>query len=84
MKKDAYASVDAQGKAALNFQISMTIYGVLLFGVGTLTLVILIGFLFLIGALIVAIVWAVCTLIAAVKASDGEPYEYPFAIRFLS
>jgi uncharacterized Tic20 family protein len=82
-KKDTIPSIDAQGKAALNFQISMTIYGTVLFSLGVLTLWILIGLLFLFGALVVGVVWVVCTLIAAVKANEGERYEYPFTLQFL-
>ncbi|MEM7144146.1 MAG: DUF4870 domain-containing protein [Verrucomicrobiota bacterium] len=82
IKKEDSPWVDAHGKASLNFQISMTIYMVVFLGIGVLTLVFLIGFLFLFVAMVLGIVWAVCTLIASVQASNGEVYRYPCTIRF--
>ena len=76
IKKDEYPFVDEQGKEALNFQISMTIYGLIS---AALTFV-CIGF-FLLAA--VAVVDLVFLLIAAVKANNGQPYCYPLAIRFI-
>jgi uncharacterized protein len=32
----------------------------------------------------IAIAWIVLTIVAAVKAWDGEGYRYPFTIRFVS
>jgi len=75
IKKDEYPFVDAQGKKSLNFQISMTIYGVVAF----LLCFILIG-LFLLPAL--AIVDIICVIIASVKTSNGEEFNYPLSIKF--
>lgn len=76
IKKDEHPFVDEQGKEALNFQISMTIYGLIS---AALTFV-CIGF-FLLAA--VAVVDLVFLLIAAVKANGGEEYRYPVSIRFI-
>lgn len=78
IKKNEYAFVDDQGKEALNFQISMTIYGflVLIFAFLTLGLGAIV-FIFL------AIAEIVLVIIAAVAANNGEYYRYPFTIRFL-
>ena len=76
IKKNDYAFVDEQGKESLNFQISMSIYGII---AGILCFV-LIGFVFLIVLLIVELVLVIT---ASVKVSNGQPYEYPFTIRFL-
>jgi uncharacterized Tic20 family protein len=68
--------VNDQGKEALNFQISITIYGLI---AGLLCLVI-------VGALllpIILIIFVVFTIIAAVKANSGEAYRYPMTIRFI-
>lgn len=62
---------------SLNFQISMTIYMV----VSLLLMLVLIGFL---TALAVGITWLVCTIIAAIKANNGEDYRYPLTIRLVS
>ena len=76
MKKDEYPFVDEQGKEALNFQISMTIYGL----ISAALSFICIGF-FLLAA--VGVVDLVFLLIAAVKANNGQHYRYPLTIRFI-
>jgi len=77
LKKDEMPFVDDQGKEALNFQITVT----LALFVSVLLMVVVIGFLLLpiigIGALIL-------TVIAAIKANNGERYRYPFAIRLVT
>jgi len=76
VKRGDSPEIDAHGKEALNFQISMLIYN-LVAGVFCL---ILVGFVFL------AILWvlnAVFVIIAAIQASDGKFYRYPMTIRFL-
>jgi len=76
IKKDVYPLVDDQGKEALNFQISMTIYYV----VAGILILILIGIPLLIG---LALFSLVVTIIAMVKASDGVAYRYPLTIRLI-
>ncbi|MHC4591210.1 MAG: DUF4870 domain-containing protein [Planctomycetota bacterium] len=76
VKKDELPFVDEQGKEALNFQISLTIYGL-----GCLLLfLVLIGIPLLIGLLIFGLVM---TIVASVKAGKGEHFRYPLCIRFL-
>ncbi len=76
IKKDQSAWVDMQGKEALNFQISITIYAIV---AGILTLI-LIGVLLLIA---VGVFSLVMIIIASVRANNGEMYQYPLTIRFL-
>ncbi len=76
LKKDEYDFVDDQGKESLNFQITVTI----LIAVSALLVIIGIGLL-LMG--LIGIGTFVFTIIAAVKANDGEFYRYPWSIRFL-
>ena len=78
IKKDQYPFVDEQGKEALNFQITMLIYGF----VAGLLMFVCIGFLLLPA---VAIVDIVLLIIAAIKANDGHHYRYPYPliIRFI-
>ena len=76
VKKDEIPQVDIEGKESLNFQLSMTIYGLIS---GALIWV-LIGIPMLI---VVAVADVVLTVIAAMKASQGVMYRYPFTIRFL-
>jgi hypothetical protein len=76
IKKDEFPFVDEQGKEAVNFQISMLIYGI----VAGLLCFVCVGFVL---APAVAIFDLVFLLIAAVKANDGHHYRYPLTIRFI-
>jgi uncharacterized protein len=76
IKKDEYALVNDQGKEALNFQISMTIYYI----VAAILIIILIGIVLLVG---LAIFSLIVTIIAMIKANDGVAYRYPMCIRFI-
>src|SRR5687767_6935640 len=75
-KKDTHPGVDVHGKEALNFQISMTIYGL----IGAVTAFFLIGFVIL---ALVFIVSLVLIIIAAREASKGNLYRYPLTIRMI-
>ena len=75
-KRDESPEIDAHGKEALNFQISMLIYNV----VAAIFCLVLIGFFFL------AVLWvlnAIFVIIASIQASDGKFYRYPMTIRFI-
>ena len=76
IKKDELPFVDDQGREALNFQISVTIYGFLCVPLVFL----LIGIPLLIA---VALFQIVATIIGGVKASTGVAFRYPLCIRFL-
>ena len=76
IKKDEIPSVDEHGKEALNFQISMTIYTI----AAGLSIFVLIGIALLPAVLVLNLV---LTIIAGVKASNGESYRYPMSIRFI-
>lgn len=77
VKKDDLPLVNSQGKEALNFQITVAI-GALI----CLVLFLIIIGIFLLWALI--IVDLVFIIMAAVHASKGEDYRYPFSLRFIS
>jgi uncharacterized protein len=83
MKRDQSVGVDAHGREVLNFQISWTIYGILLAIVGGILAVILIGFLFFVVLGIGAIAMLILMVMGSIKASNGELYRYPLTIRFL-
>lgn len=76
IKREGNPLVDDQGKEAMNFQISITLYVL----VALLFSLILIGIPVLLGLLIADLV---LTLIAAVKAGDGETYRYPATLRLI-
>ena len=86
-KKGESGAIDEHGKEALNFQLSLSLYLlVLMVATGSL-MIILIGFLLLpllIAACIIGpLVDLIFIIIASVKASNGELYRYPCTIRFI-
>ncbi|ADB40433.1 conserved hypothetical protein [Spirosoma linguale DSM 74] len=76
IQKDKSAYIDYHGKEAVNFQITIALVSAISF----LLMFILIGFVLI---WIVGIVWLVFTIIAAIKANNGEYYRYPLTIRFI-
>lgn len=76
IKRDEDPFVDLCGKESLNFQISMTIYMI----ISGILILVFIGFFMVIVLMILNIVY---TIIAAIKASEGDSYTYPFTIRFI-
>jgi uncharacterized Tic20 family protein len=76
LKKDLDPFVDAQGKEALNFQISVSLAAMLCF----LLMVVVIGFPLL---ALLGITALVLTIIAGIKANEGQAYRYPFSWRLI-
>ena len=75
-RRDESEFVAGHAKEALNFNISV------LLGALACMLLMLVFIGFLLGtALFIA--WLVMTLIAAIKASEGHPYRYPFSLRLV-
>ncbi len=84
MQKDKSPYVDFHGKEAINFQISLFIYGLVGGIIGFILILVVVG-IFLLLALIpgLFIFWIVAVIVAAVKANQGEWWEYPLSIRIL-
>jgi len=76
IKKNEMPLVDKEGKESLNFQISMTIYSL----VALVLCFVFIGLLLIFPLILANIVLVV---IASIKISNNESYEYPFTIRFI-
>lgn len=76
IKKNESPFIDDQGKEALNFQLSVTLYVI----ISVVLIFVLIGIVLLV---IIGIVNIILIIIAAVKASNGETYRYPLNIRFI-
>lgn len=75
-RRDESQFVAGHAKEALNFNISV------LLGALACMLLMLVFIGFLLGtALFIA--WLVLTLIAAIKASEGHLYRYPFSLRLV-
>jgi len=77
VKKDQSEFVDRNGKEAVNFAISVTIYYI----VSAILIIAIIGIPMLVT---VGILHIVFPIVAAIKARDGEDYKYPLTIRFIS
>jgi uncharacterized Tic20 family protein len=77
LKKAEMPELDVHGKNVVNWLISYMIYIV----VSVVLIVAFVGF-FLIP--VVIITGAVFAVIGGVKANNGEVWEYPLAIRFIS
>lgn len=77
IKKDEDPVVGAHAKEALNFQLSVLIYGV----ISLILVIVLVGLLLLAILVVLAIVFPI---IGAVRASNGELWRYPLTIRFIS
>ena len=82
IKKDTMPFVNDQGKEALNFNITVCIallalvlLSIVTLGVGLLIAVPL--------GIIIGIGWLVLTIIASIKANEGQAYRYPVAIRLI-
>lgn len=77
IKRASSPFVDAHGREALNFQISMTIYVL-----ASVPLIFLCG----IGVVLIlglSVADAILTILAALTASSGKPYRYPMCMRFV-
>ncbi len=76
IKKNEMPFVDDQGKEALNFQITVLIAAL----VAAVLTMVLIGLLLL---PIIVIGWIVLSIMAGMKANNGEAYRYPFTLRLI-
>jgi uncharacterized protein len=75
-RRDRDPFIDDTGREALNFGISIAIYGV----------VALVGALMLVGIpllMVGVIAWVVLASLAAAKASQGQAYRYPLTMRLV-
>ena len=74
--RDQYPLVDAEGREAINWQISFTLY---LIGSAILVLI-AIGLFLMLGLLIINLI---VTIQAALAVRQGRQASYPFTLRFL-
>ncbi len=84
LRKDDAPEIRAHAAAALNFQLSWLIWGIVL-GIATVLLSLIVIGLALIPVIIIgAIAWFVITIMASAKASNGgPPMRYPLTIAFV-
>jgi uncharacterized Tic20 family protein len=94
VKRDASPFVAAHAREAVNFNFSMFLYAaiaaviafvlvgatVLTLGLGAI-LTVPAGLVLALVICAVALMWLVCSLVAASRAWNGQPYRYPFTLR---
>jgi hypothetical protein len=75
--------VDVHGKASLNFQITVTIAVIAGAFVAILTSFFCIGYLLFPVVALIGIAGLVLSVIAAIKANNGEDYKYPWSLELV-
>jgi hypothetical protein len=75
IKKNEFPSVEAHGKAALNFQLTILI---------ALAAGAVVGFLVFLVLPPIALCGLIFAIIAGLKASDGIDYKYPYSLKLVS
>ena len=82
-KRNEHPYIDMQGREAVNFQVSMALLYVVMWGVVTALRIIFIGkLLFWVPGLIL-IAQLGGTVVGAIRAYDGERFRYPLILRFV-
>ena len=85
-REDAYA--ERHAREALNFNLSLSLYGLVLVVAGTVLLVVVIGLAVLLVAVlyffVFFFVWLILSIVAAIAASRGDEYTYPLTMRLVS
>ncbi len=76
-QKDAVINMDENGRAIINFRISMFIYVLL-----CIPLILLFG-LGLLGFIVLGIGYFIFPIINAIRASNGESPYYPMTMKFV-
>ncbi len=96
LKREQSDFVAEHAREAINFNLSMFIYTciaaavavalvgatILTLGIG-LILTLPAGILLALAGAAIAILWLVCSVVAAIKAWNGERYRYPLTIRLV-
>jgi uncharacterized Tic20 family protein len=95
VKKNEFPFVESEGKEAINFQLSIAIYNIILFAIAIMSGILFAGsngtldtLLSLIGVCVLLIIalfifMVIEMIIAASKASNGEHHVYPLRITFI-
>jgi hypothetical protein len=83
LKKNEFPSVDVHGKAALNFQLTVTI--ALLVGLAAAFILsfFCVGYLLFPVVMLIGLAGLIFSIIAGIKANNGEDYQYPYSFKFV-
>ncbi|HZL79801.1 MAG TPA: DUF4870 domain-containing protein [Candidatus Limnocylindrales bacterium] len=83
IKKNEFPSVDIHGKAALNFQITVTIAALVGIAVAFLLSFFCVGYLLFPVVMLVGLAGLIFAIIAGIKANNGEDYKYPYSFELV-
>lgn len=75
-RKDDSEWVDKNGKASLNFQLSIALYMLLCIPL----IILIVGIFFIIGLVFLEFI---CIIIASIRAAQGQEFKYPLSIPFI-
>lgn len=81
VKREGNPFVNDQGKEALNFQITVTVAALILAVASIIPLVFCITIPLLLALVVVVLVF---TILAGLKANEGQTYRYPFSVRLIT
>jgi uncharacterized protein len=84
IKKTEFPSVEAHGKAALNFQLTVLIVAVVIAAVGFILSFFCVGFLFFFLLPLVGLAGLIFPIIAGLKANEGKEYKYPYSFTLVT
>ena len=83
IKKNEFPSVDIHGKAALNFQITVTIAALVGFFAAFVLSFFCIGHLLFPLVMLIVLAGLIFAIIAGIKANNGEDYKYPYSFELV-
>jgi len=83
IKKNEIPSTNVHGKAALNFQITVTIAALVGMVVAVILSFFCVGFLLIPIVILIGLAGLVFAVIAGIKANNGEEYKYPFSLELV-
>ena len=83
IKKNEIPSVDVHGKAALNFQLTVTLAVFVGFFAAFILSFLCIGYLLFPVVGLIALAGLIFPIIAGIKANNGEDYKYPYSFELV-
>jgi hypothetical protein len=84
IKKNEFPSVEAHGKAALNFQLTVLIAAIAVAVVAFILSFFCVGFLFFFLLPLVGLAGLIFPIIAGLKANEGKEYKYPYSLTLVT
>ncbi len=82
-KREDHPFIDRAGRDAVNFQISASIYYIVIWVTIAVLKWLIIGKLFFWVPMVYILVQAGLAIKAGIRAGEGRSYDYPFVIRFI-